>query len=132
MNPQLNKQLHSLLNATDLTGQKSNIVHGFTDGRSDSSKELTNGEAEKMIKYLQSITANKDEVSNKMRRKMISLAHEMHWHLPGTQKIDMQQLNGWCCKFGQFKKELNKHSYDELTKLVSQFNQVYNHFLKKI
>ncbi len=132
MNPALNKQLHGLLTQTGLTPQKADLVSGFTNGRSDSSKDLTNEEAKKMIAYLNSTADIHNEKSNKMRRKIISLAHEMHWHLSGTQKIDMPRLNAWCVKFGYLKKELNKYRYNELTTLVTQFTAVYNSYLSKL
>ena len=132
MNPALNKQLHGLLTQTGLKEQKAALVNSFTGNRSDSSTDLTNEEAKQMIAYLNTKATEHGEAANKMRRKIISLAHEMHWHLSGTQKIDMQRVNDWCLKFSYLKKELNKYTYTELTKLVTQFTAVYNSYLHNI
>lgn len=132
MNPALNKQLHGLLNKSGLSTQKESLVHSYTNGRSISSKDLTNDEAKNMIGYLNGVVNVESFASNKMRRKIISMAHEMHWHLPGTQKIDMVRLNDWCVKFGYMKKELNKHAYKELPTLVFQFEAVYKSYLSDL
>ena len=132
MNPALNKQLHGLLTQAGLHEQKATLVMSYTEGRSESSKDLTNVEAKLMIAHLANIANENGEASQKMRRRIISMAHEMHWHLTGTQKIDMERLNDWCCVFGYGKKVLNRYSYRELPKLVTQFEFVYKDYLSKI
>jgi hypothetical protein len=132
MTPADNKQLYALLNKTGLTADKANLVAGFTEGRSESTKDLTYFEARAMIRWLQVKAELHEDGSHKMRRKIISMAHEMHWHLSGTQKVDMKRLNDWCKTYGYLAKELNKYSYKELPMLVSQFKIVYDKFLKKL
>jgi hypothetical protein len=109
------------------------MVAGFTNGRAESSKYLLPAEADAMINHLgRLLPKTNDDVSQKMRRKIISMAHELHWHLPGTSKADMQRINNWCCKYGQYKKELDKHTYKELVNLVGQFENMYNYTLKNL
>ena len=132
MNPALNKQLHGLLTSTGLGLQKAALVSSYTHGRSESSKDLSNEEAKQMIAYLARVANDHGEASQKMRRSIISMAHEMHWHLPGTQKIDMERLNDWCCVYGFGKKVLNRYSYVELTKLVTQFKIIYNSYISNL
>jgi hypothetical protein len=55
----------------------------------------------------------------------------MKWELPGG-KADMARINAWCMKYGQYKKELNKHNEKELAHLVTQFESAYKSFLKGI
>jgi hypothetical protein len=131
MTTQQNKMLYGLLNKTGLMKDKANLIYGITKGRSESSKDLSFEEARLVINYLQTQDKTTDGI-NKMRRKIISMAHEMHWHLPGTQKIDMERLNAWCEKYGYGKKKLNDYSYNELPALVSQFTKVYKDFIDKI
>lgn len=132
MNPALNQQLHGLLTQAGLNEQKAALVSSYTQGRSESSKDLTNEEAKQMIGYLANVANVNGEAAQKMRRKIISMAHEMHWHLIGTQKIDMDRLNGWCANFGFGKKVLNKYTYMELPKLVTQFTAIYKHYLSNL
>ena len=116
------------INADD----KEVMVAGFSGGRECSSKFLTSDEANAMIRHLQQLLGNKDDKANNMRRKMISYAHQLHWHLPGTQKPDMPRLNAWCKQYGYLHKPLNEYTYKELPKLVSQFKAVFADILNKL
>ena len=143
MNHAQNKLLHGLLNQKGLLENKANIISGITKGRTESSKGMDFEEARLMITWLQTmpniapVDPNKkaqDDKSNKMRRRIISMAHEMGWHnlVSGEWKIDMRGLNNWCLQHSYLKKELNGYSYQELPKLVSQFEMMYKSFLKKV
>ena len=126
--PQQSKLLHTLLNSTGLVPQKKNLIMGFTGGRSDSSKDLTYQEAGALITYLKS-----QDAAHKMRRKIISMAHEMGWKIPGTNKIDMNAINEWCKKYGFGHKLLNEYKEAELPKLVTQFeNGPYKHYISNL
>lgn len=158
MNTALNKQLHALLTQTGLTDAKAYLVESFTHGRSESSRDLTDGEAIEFIKYLkarlpqtQPPNPSKDakhisnamptfkantpaQQANTMRKKIIALAHQMGWssiHPASGNKIaDMARINAWCEKYGYLHKKLNDYTVDELPKLVTQFVNLYNSFLK--
>ena len=136
--PQL-KNLHRLLNATSLIGRKHALVYQYSHERTESSKELLYQEAHTLIMHLEGLSKNpKTEQELKllrMRRKMMSLAHEQDWRLPngkGGYKVDMNRLNAWCVKYGQCKKELNTHSVKELAALLTQFSTAFKTYLKAI
>jgi hypothetical protein len=157
MTTELNKQLHALLTQTGLASAKCYLVESFTHGRSQSSKDLTNVEAIEFIKYLkmqlnkQKMQAADDanhisksmpsikastpfEQANTMRKKIIALAHQMGWsaiHPSSGNKIaDMPRINNWCVQYGYLHKELNAYTLEELPKLVTQYQNLYNSFLK--
>lgn len=134
MNPSLNRQLNGLLNATGLLPQKEALVLSVTKERSSSRKDLTDSEAIELINWLK-IQPQPTDDSDKMRKKIISMAHECGWHnfdvSKGRWKIDMKRVNNWCVNYSYLKKELNKYSYEELPKLVTQFSKVYRSFLEK-
>ena len=112
----------------ELMPQKAAMVNGISCGRVESTRDLTNDEADALINHLKAL-----EPGHKMRRKIIRLAHEMHWHLPGTKKINMERINGWCQQFGYLHKALNEYTNDELPKLVTQFEQgPYKHYLSNL
>lgn len=120
--------IHALLANMDMMAQKAAMVNGISCGRAESTKDLTDEEADALITHLKNL-----EPRHKMRRKIIRLAHEMHWHLPGTKKIDMERVNGWCQQFGYGHKPLNDYSNSELPKLVTQFEQgPYKHYLSNL
>ena len=109
--------------------QKATMVSGFTAGRSDSSKDLSMSEAALLISHLKSQDPD-EQKAEKMRRKIISMAHELHWHQPGAVQIDMKRVDGWCKTYGFGKKGLNSYSLAELPKLVTQFqNGPYKSFI---
>lgn len=131
MNASQNKLLYGLLNKTGLLNQKATLVFNVTKGRTESTKEMTWQETRLLINYLQSQDPQAAR-ANKMRRKMFSLAHEMQWHISGTQKVDGARLDAWCEKYGYLHKKLNSYTYLELPKLVSQFESLHKHFLTNI
>lgn len=159
MTKELNKQLHALLTQTGLTDAKPYLVNSFTHGRSESSRDLTNSEAIEFVRYLKKqieikqasnpITDSKHisnamptfkantpaQQANTMRKKIIALAHQMGWsaqHPESGNKIaDMPRINAWCVKYGYLHKELNAYSLEELPKLVTQYQNLYNTFLKE-
>lgn len=54
MNATLNKRLHAVLAAHNLTGEKKEYaIYGFTNGRTSSSKDLTDAEAQVFISKLE-------------------------------------------------------------------------------
>ena len=133
MQPWQNKAVNKLLQSTGLIAQKSSLVLSYTSGRSESRKDLTEEEANALISYLKTQDNNKvDDGAQKMRRKLISLAHKMLWYKPGTSSIDMARIDGWCKQYGLFKKPLNDHSYAELTHLLTQFKAVHKSYLSSL
>lgn len=128
MNHAQRKIIHALLAKTNLLPHKQTLVHSFTNGRTQHSSDMNFEEASGLINYLK--TQDKEtQQKERMQRKIISLAHDMGWHLPGTQKINMQRINDWCTKYGHAKKPLNDYTLQELPTLVTQFKKVYNTYI---
>lgn len=106
------------------------LVYSFTKGRTRSTSDLSDYEAEQLIGELES---KQYQGANKMRRKIFSMAYEMKWGAPytkETRKKAEQSIDAWCMKSGYIKKPLNRFTYDELPKLVTQFQEVYKSYLK--
>lgn len=72
----------------------------------------------------------------KMRGKILHTAYEMRWTkiLPGHAKpvVDYNKLENWMQNFSYLHKKLDRYTFKELPKLVSQFEAVYKHFLNNI
>lgn len=115
---------------------KEAMVIGFSGGRATSSKDLYQHEAEDMQKHLQSLYGfgeNKSTVA--MKGKLLSYCHEIGWtkiNDKGKKVADMASLNDWATKYGYLHKAVDDHSYEELIKLVSQFELFYKSFLQSI
>ena len=132
----LNTMISKLKISKDM---KAEMVYGFSGGRATSSKDLFADEATAMIKHLKSLHPQ-ERAGDVMRKKIISLAHEMGWHLTPTlykgegvkRKADMKRINDWCRKFGYLHKSLDNYTYQELPALVSQFEKVYKSYLSAL
>jgi hypothetical protein len=112
---------------------KEAMVLGFTGGRSTSTKELYFIEASEFIKHLEAGDPNK-EAADKMRGKILYYAHEMGWHMfkNGKYVADVKRVDQWCLKYGYIKRKFDGYSYQELPRLVCQFEAVYKHFISCI
>ena len=140
--------LQTIINKdNNLKAAKEDIVSEASKGRTTSVGKLLFAEADSLIKALKKDEPMKKEVNkadpcHKMRGKILSHAHELGWHKkdkngitirdPGTQKpkIDFDRVNNWCIQYGFGKKRLDKYTYEELPKLVWQFQQAYKGYLK--
>ena len=105
---------------------KQQMVIGFSYGRETSTTQLTGEEATAFIQHLKSIDPGErmnEEKAERMRRKIISMAHEINWRIPGTTKVNMLKVDAWCIKYSPQKKKLNHHKVNELAGLVTQFEK---------
>lgn len=130
INPGQLKALNTLVSKLNISkDDKAIIVEGFSAGRCTSSKDLYANEAVAMIRHLKSLDPDEAK-ADRMRKKIISLAHEMNWRKDG--RADMRRIDNWCRTNSYLKKSLDRYIYTELPKLVSQFEMVYKSFLKSI
>ncbi len=128
------KTLHALLSSTGTMQFKREMIRDISGGRTESSRELTYQEAERIIEHLKSLNPTISG-AEKMRKKILSFAHEMGWHtlINGEWKIDIKSVDSWCVKYSYLKKRLNDYTYEELPKLVTQFEHgPYKHYLSNL
>jgi hypothetical protein len=133
------KAIYTLLGKFGLRDEKESIVRSFTANRTDSTRAMKDKEAAALIGHLKSMDVV-DTRSDKMRKKILSMAHEMGWSSSAKatedkqakKKIDMEHVNNWCKSRSYLHKPLDDYTYNELPKLVSQFEEVYKDYLKKI
>jgi hypothetical protein len=110
---------------------KEELIHTHTDGRTTSIRALYKHEA---IGVIQSLTSGHElaqSPANKMRRKIMSMGHELGWKL-GNGAIDMARINAWCNKYGYVKKDLDKYNESELVLVVTQFENAYLSHIKNV
>lgn len=132
--------IHTLLPATVKADKelKAALIAQYT-GSNDktSTRDLSYSQAYELIRDLQN---SKDSSpiylrSDKMRKKIISMAHDLGWqyYSEAKQKLcaDMNAINAWCTKYGYLHKNLDDYSYTELPGLVSQFERMYKDKLSK-
>ena len=131
-----NKRLHKLLGMLKISGEaKEDLIYSFTNKRETSSSKMEVRECQNLNNHLQHLVNElgfaEDDRANVMRKKILSVCHEMNWKLEnGT--LDWERLNAWLMKYGYLHKELNEYSYKELPKLVTQFENMIPNFYKKL
>ena len=132
INPPQLKCLNTIVGKLGMSKEtKQMMVSAFSGGRATSSKDLYLDEATAIIKHLKSLD-NDEPKAEKMRKKMISMAHEIGWETK-PRRADMKRLDDWCKKFGYLHKSLDNYTYKELPKLVSQFESgPYKYYFSKI
>lgn len=121
--------LISRLKLSDET--KEELIHTYTDGRTTSIRDLLFDEAKSIISALTSGEVSIQSPANKMRRKILSMAHEMDWEL-STGQVDMKRINKWCVEYGYLHKELDQYTESELPQLINAFENMYLKHLKGI
>jgi len=114
--------------------ERSELVREFTDGSKSSLKELSSWEYNEFIRWMNSLLGSEPArqnlqhtPENRMRRKIIALFVNMGYKNAG--KSDVERINEWCIKYGQFHKGLNEHTLEELTQLTTQVEKVYATFI---
>jgi hypothetical protein len=127
--PQI-KCINVLIAKSHLKDHKAEVIQKFTGNRATSTKDMNRDEAAALIGYLKNLDGTEAK-ADKMRKKVLSMAHEMGWRTEDG-KVNMDAINNWCMKYGYMKKRLDAHTYFELPRLVSQFEIMYKDFLKKI
>lgn len=124
MNTKQNSRLHGLLASLGLTEEKENIISEFTEGRTKSSRDLSEEEADALIEKLE---ADEGQRADHMRKTIISRAYEIGWGNNRTReaiKDTVAKINEWCNTHSYLHKPLNSYTLKELPKLVTQFKQI--------
>lgn len=141
--PQQNRRLHQLIGMLGLApDNKALLVSTYTDGRTESSTELLQTEASALINFLdaQVKESNQTERCNKMRKKILSICHQMGWYKrvagvlvmrQGRRELDYDAINKFCTERGPYKQDLNQHTYKQLVVLVGVFENVLKSELNK-
>lgn len=136
-----NRQIHGLLSRLGLKDNKEVLALDFSNGRTDKTSELTYQEAERLILSLQTAARTGKTVTheiptsfspgNNMRRKIF-------WHfrkcgfVNESGNVDVKAVNDWVERYGYLNKPLMNYTAQELPRLVSQSEAVYESFKKSI
>jgi len=123
------KQLMTLLGRAGIREEaRREMIYNFTNGRTDSAKNLSTKELQSLCGELQN-RQQQGELEMIMRRKRSVV-------LTIATRTGIKEPNGWS-KFNLwmksksiFKKELHKYDYDELDQLVRQFRGLEANFKK--
>ena len=121
---------YSILAKRGLTEMKPHLVSSQSDGRTEHASQLTVSEMSALINRLQLAPELRFDTTktaeNRMRRRILSLCYSIGWttfnRVKGKHEPDWKRLEAWLTKYGYLHKaRLNDYTYNELTKLVTQF-----------
>jgi len=116
---------------------RKDLVLSFTMGRSESTKDLKVTELISLIEYLKTFSDQNSTgdfmQGDIMRKRILSLCHQYGWTrydaIKNSNFVDFIRLNNWMEKFSYLHKSLNSYKYNELPKLVTQFENVIVSYL---
>ena len=132
MTPKQIGLVRALLHKAGLTEQKEDLAFSFSDGRTEHLSDMDYTQTQAMVKYLNNYLGQDGNPADKMRRKILSIAHELNWELPGSHRIDIARVNNWCIAHTGAKKPLDGLSLSELNKAVTGITNYYMQYLKGI
>ncbi len=111
--------------------EKEALIEKFTAGRTHNISQMNYDEALSLIQHVD-IQSYKAMKADRMRKKILHYCHLMQWYRQGTTQLDFNRIDEFCIKRGWKHKPLNRYTYEELPMLVTQFEEVYEHFLNKL
>lgn len=114
-----------LLRRTNTMPQKTALVHSHSGGRHTHVKEMVFADA----RLLELNLLELDGQMNKMRRRLIAMAHQIGWKIAGENKADIERLDRWCTTYAAA--SLNKMTKDELSKAITAFEQMFRKEMSK-
>lgn len=120
--PQLTK-IHTLLGQLGIMDRKPEIVYGFTNGRTESSRDLTLMEAKALIEHLMG-----SQERTTVIRRIWHLAYEMEIIVPGDHNenaMNAAKLDAFCEQRGTVKKAISAQSLKEVKRTAKQFEAMY-------
>lgn len=127
------KKIHTLLNQQGLMDEKRTIIHSVSEGRTDSTKQLTANEARQMISWL----LDADE-ENKKRQEVFKAVYGLAFKMDiiyGNTDEDYQmniaKLNVFCRERGTVKKNFTSQNLAEMRRTHRQFEAMYKKFENK-
>ncbi|SFB80710.1 hypothetical protein SAMN05421780_101565 [Flexibacter flexilis DSM 6793] len=111
---------------------KKQLVSAASEGRAESSDDLYLKEAQSLIKQLVEKTTGELPITaeERMRSKIISVAHQLRWKLPDG-RADIERLNNWCIKYGAGV-TLNQANAEQLRKMVTAIENILKQQLNQI
>jgi hypothetical protein len=109
---------------------KESIVLAHTGGRTVKISELTKAEASAIIKQFNKPKGQEVDNENVKRKKILHYAHLLKWEKEGGG-VDMNLLNGFLLNKSGFGKTLNQLNTNELNKIITQLQRIYDKDDKK-
>jgi len=128
------KKIHVLLQQKGLIEDKTTLIGAYSDGRTESTKELTLQEAQNLISFLLAENAEVTIRCTKVFRAIYNLAWEMgiiYGETEDDYQMNRAKLNMFCRQRGTVKKNISEMNLPEMQKTKRQFEAMYRKFKQK-
>jgi hypothetical protein len=137
------RQFRAILAKLKIMDMKDDIVLDASDGRTEHASELSQDELQQLIETLNEksfteeteLKLRRDYKANNMRKRIFSICHQIGWIKWSDDKnkmiVDIDKLTEWLKKYGYLHKNLNDYKYNELPKLINQFENVFKNYLNQ-
>jgi len=111
---------------------KRQMIHDVTQGRTLHTADVTDEELKILTDHIVECSrqAGIKQSGDKMRKKILHYCHLMQWY--NGSKLDWARIDAFCVDRGYRHKKFREYTVYDLPTLVSQFEEVYKSFLKKI
>lgn len=117
------KMIHTLFGELGIMERKPELVFSFTNGRTESSRDLTLMEAKALIEYLM---GSQERIG--VVKRIWHLAYEMDIIVPGDQSekaMNAAKLDAFCEQRGSVKKRISLQTLPELKRTAKQFEAMH-------
>ena len=121
--------------------ERSDVIRQFSNGKKQGLSQLTPFEYRELLRWLNQrfgpnqqkpktnpkIHPEFNEAEDRQKKKIIALFCKMGY--VKDDKADIYRINGWSIQYGHLHKKMNDYHGADLTKLVSQAEEVYKTFV---
>jgi hypothetical protein len=128
-------KIHVLLQQKGLLDEKKTMIYSISDGRTESTKELTSNEARRLIAFLLDENSEIKEKIKVVTNAIWKMAWEMgiiYGKTKDDHNMNIAKMNMFCRQRGTVKKNFIEMNLPELQKTHKQFEAMYKKHKLKI
>lgn len=123
------KQLMTLLSKAGVNDEaRREMIYNFTNGRSESVKDLNERELQLLCNELQSRFLSSDYEIQMRKKRSIVLTIATRTGIKSA--TGWSEFNKWMLNSSIYKKELHAYNYEELDELIKQFRGLEGNYQK--
>lgn len=125
--------LEKRMKAAGMHVDRAEIIADFTEGRTESLRELTATEYRELTNHMSTLVGAgefKKSPANRMRKKVIAILCQCGYTKEGMP--DMDRINEWCINRGHGHKPLNAYKEESLPALIFQAEQMQQKIIERL
>ena len=116
----------AFMRRTHTMPKKEELVRDYSRTGAERVSQMTERDALALLASLREL----DDKMERMRRKVIAIAHQIGWKNPdGSGKADYKRIDSWMTTYRGCL--MNRMNYEQLYQAVTQFEQMFRNEIKK-